>query len=151
MSQPKRKPKPVGNPLRLIAAKTPIGERDTDQLLFPFSAHLYEVAMGHGYGESIRCITLQLAAAYDAGRFYRHPGLERTAERAGDMFVAAGERCRAQGMTDRVVLNADELTAVRRLLCALYALLPSMEIGAWGAMLKSASDRWQQAVAARAA
>jgi len=144
----KRKPRRVVSPLMLLAGKQAIGN-DADRILFPFAVHLEEVAKGHGYGQSIRVLTMFAAATYDAGLFYGHKSLLALADKAGDDWIVAGETTQQRGITDRIVMTADSLKAMRALFCALLELMPSMELAAWTSFMGNAQRRWDKFAASQ--
>ena len=137
----KRKERPIRNPLHLLAGKQPIGP-DSERMLFPYQLHLQEVALGHGYGTSVRLVTYLLSASYDASLFYRLPQLEKLANEAGDAWIQAGERCQAKGITERVICTGDELETIRKCLRALVHMMPTFELGAWTSFIENAARRW---------
>lgn len=146
-TKPKRTPRPVRNPLLLIAGKQPIGQTDADRLLFPFFAHLYEVKQGHGEAASIRAVTTTLAAAHDAALFYRLDGLMAAGEAAGDAWLESGQKCADRSILDRVVLTGDDMRKLDRFARVLAGVLPVMELQAWLYFIDSAKKRWDQFVA----
>jgi hypothetical protein len=141
-TKPKRIPRAARNPMLMIAGKQRVGAADADTQLLPFLAHLHEVAQGYGHGATTRIVTRYCSAAYDAALYYNHPGLKRAAESAGDGWIEAAERCRRNGINDRVVINGDELRMLRQLACALLELVPGMEVAAWAAFVGNADERW---------
>lgn len=146
-TKPKRTPRPVRNPLMLIAGKQPIGQKDADRLLLPFLAHLYEVKQGRGEATSIRTVTITLAAAHDAALFYRLDGLMATGEAAGDAWLESGQKCADRRIRDRVVLTGDDMRKLDQFTRALAGVLPVMELQAWVYFMDSAQKRWDEFVA----
>jgi len=132
----------VRSPLFLLAGKQRIGSADTERVMAPFSAALYEVAMGYGSGQIRRTITIYLAAAYEVSTYYGHQGLLALADAAGDAWLEAGER-----LLDRVVCTGDQLEKIRALLRGLYLLMPGMELGVWAHFFRKAGARWDGCVA----
>ena len=137
-------PKHITSGMHLVAGKQPIGEADTQRIMAPFSANLYEAAMGHGYGPQIKVITLFISAAHDAGLYYKSEALRIAADRAGDAWIQAGDMSISKGITDRTVFNANQLEQVRVLLRGLYDLMPQMEVGAWMSFVENAARRWNK-------
>lgn len=138
----KRAPRRPANPLMLLAGRQPIGRDDADRLVLPSLAHLSEVAGGHGNQQSMQILTVSLAAAYDAALHYNNPRLQALFEAAGLAWVAAGARCKARGVTGRIVLTGDELGKLRAAIAALCDWLPRLEIGVWVGLINDARARW---------
>jgi len=138
----KRTPRRVINPLYLIGGMQKIGKKHTRELMSEYDSFLWHVDHGKGYAKSVRGITLFLAALHDAATHYNARFLLSLIDQTGELWVRAGERCTGKGITDRIVVNAEERAALEQLHAAMDAFLPEVEAGPWVSFVDNAKQRW---------
>lgn len=144
MKQRSRKPRRIISPLMLIAGMQKLHQRDAMAFVSTFDTFLYQIERGTADGTAIRGMTLFLAALYDASVHYQARNVQALIDATGDLWVRAAERCDGRGMTDRIVVNAEELAALRRLKEAMAVFLPEVQVGPWKSFMENAQRRWDK-------
>lgn len=139
-----RQPKRIINPLMLVAGLQKLHERDAMAFVSTFDSFLFALERGHADHVAIRGLTLFLSALYDASRHYGARNVEALIDATGDLWIRAAERCSAKGINDRIVVNAEELAALRELHDAMRVFLPEVQVGPWKAFMENAARRWDQ-------
>lgn len=146
-----RVPRRVISPLLLVAGMQKLHQADAMAFASTFDTFLFALERGHADHVAIRGMTLFIAALYDASRHYQARNVERLIDATGDLWIRAAERCSAKGMNDRIVVNAEELAALRELYDAMRVFLPEVQVGPWKAFMENAARRWDRYAASSSA
>lgn len=132
----------------MLAGQQPLGASADDQIL-PFLLHFEEVRAGHGYGESIRTVTIYLHAMLSCVNntaTKKNETLVRYMAEAGKAWMACGEKSDAAGLDDRIVLTGDAMQTISRAIRVFLMVMPQLKLYVWTGAILRAAELWQQRV-----
>lgn len=142
-----RIPRPVRNPLLMMAGATPVGD-DAAALMLPFDCLIDALRRGwltdHAVGQAgsyLARLNRYLCMVYVIGQRINNPAMIDRAKAALTGFCTAIERRLDSGQLDKpVIVTGDELRAIQASANILAAALPHISCSVWATAAEMVAD-----------